>query len=182
MEEMKCPSCGSPDIINIGGKKYQCRNCFTKSHLSNDNTYLVISGIPCPDCEFSNQIDDKFCGNCGNKLIKYCEGCGAETLLDRNFCSNCGNNKFTSETLKDVIIEPWLDSNMKRIPVINLLRKDFSLEAFKAKLLLSHGAVIAVGITHDRARELKEKYEKCDARIRITETGHILDPLIKSEH
>lgn len=179
MEALKCPSCGSPDIVNIAEKEYKCENCGTKSQLSKDNTYLVISGIPCPDCGFLNQSDDKFCGNCGKKLIKYCAKCGTETLLDRKYCSNCGNSTFNMEILKSVVLKPGLRGQYQKIYVIKLLRNQFDLDLIEAKNVSDRDTVIASGITNDEALLLKKEYERLGAIVEIKASIIPLDPIIK---
>ncbi|MDQ6423121.1 SPFH domain-containing protein [Paenibacillus sp. LHD-117] len=49
--------------------------------------------IPCNKCASMNDVDDKFCGNCGNKLASEkveCRSC--KSHIDRNakFCPECG--------------------------------------------------------------------------------------------
>ena len=91
MESMKCPSCGSPDILKESPVEYKCQNCGTKSKLSPDHSTLVlINGYQCPSCGFVNEAETRFCGNCGKKLLKTCPSCNKEIQLEKRFCPNCG--------------------------------------------------------------------------------------------
>jgi len=46
----------------------------------------------CPNCGESVQKGAKFCGNCGENLVKqrHCPNCGEEIKGDDKFCPNCG--------------------------------------------------------------------------------------------
>lgn len=46
--------------------------------------------VICPSCKCSNDIDAKFCSNCGEKLIIVCSKCNEENFLADNYCKNCG--------------------------------------------------------------------------------------------
>lgn len=45
--------------------------------------------IKCPKCNELNDIDAKFCDNCGTPLVKVCT-CGALNKPDAKFCDECG--------------------------------------------------------------------------------------------
>lgn len=46
----------------------------------------------CPNCQTQNEVEDKFCKNCGADLLtkKVCASCGKELDKDEKFCGNCG--------------------------------------------------------------------------------------------
>lgn len=45
----------------------------------------------CPECQFENPNDNKFCQSCGTSLThKICPECGAAVLLNTQFCHKCG--------------------------------------------------------------------------------------------
>ncbi len=54
--------------------------------------------IKCPNCDYKNKKDAKFCESCGHSLefkntrekTKKCPACGAENSSDARFCSQCG--------------------------------------------------------------------------------------------
>lgn len=55
--------------------------------------------MKCIKCGFDNNIENKFCINCGSRLNKnehsgeiICESCGAVNELTNNYCTSCGEN------------------------------------------------------------------------------------------
>jgi len=46
--------------------------------------------MKCPQCQFENPDDAKFCNECGNKLELVCPECGKVNQLASKFCSECG--------------------------------------------------------------------------------------------
>ena len=101
MESLKCPSCGSPLLIKIDANEYKCQSCNSTLKLSDDRTLLIIQqGYPCPACGSSNENGVRYCGNCGQKLIKVCRICQSEVRLDIKFCPKCGQEFITSKTNK----------------------------------------------------------------------------------
>jgi class 3 adenylate cyclase/tetratricopeptide (TPR) repeat protein len=44
----------------------------------------------CPQCQFENRDDIRFCEECGAKLRQACPACGSATPPGRKFCGNCG--------------------------------------------------------------------------------------------
>jgi hypothetical protein len=172
MVSMKCPSCGSPNIVKINSTEYKCENCNTTSKLSNDQTYLVLQkGSPCPSCGFYNENDVRFCGDCGTQLVKTCITCGTETQIEKNFCPNCGNSIFDDKALSpkglyDVILKPGLQ-NYKKIEVIKLIRGMTNLGLVEAKNISETITVIASRTTIDDANDLKKKFEQLGAIIEI---------------
>lgn len=50
----------------------------------------ATSGMQCPNCGAENPMNQKFCGQCGAKLVKVCPSCNTENALNQKFCGNCG--------------------------------------------------------------------------------------------
>jgi len=48
--------------------------------------------MECPRCHTQNPENNKFCSQCGMKLVKVCPKCGCESLPSDNFCGECGHN------------------------------------------------------------------------------------------
>ena len=48
--------------------------------------------MKCPDCQFENPEDAKFCGKCRAKLLKICPRCGTENSPENIFCNECGHD------------------------------------------------------------------------------------------
>jgi len=47
--------------------------------------------MKCPNCQFDNPDDKKFCRECGAKLLLACPQCAAEILPSDKFCGECGH-------------------------------------------------------------------------------------------
>ena len=47
--------------------------------------------MKCPNCQFDNPGDKKFCRECGAKLLLACPQCAAEILPGDKFCGECGH-------------------------------------------------------------------------------------------
>ncbi len=46
--------------------------------------------MQCPECQFENREDAKFCKECGNNLELACSGCGIVYEIGSKFCDECG--------------------------------------------------------------------------------------------
>src|SRR5262245_63253892 len=46
--------------------------------------------MKCPNCEYENAADAKFCDQCAVLLRRVCERCGGELSSLARFCSQCG--------------------------------------------------------------------------------------------
>jgi len=46
----------------------------------------------CPECQFENPENAKFCGKCRAKLSKVCPQCGTENSPANIFCNECGHD------------------------------------------------------------------------------------------
>ncbi len=44
----------------------------------------------CPNCGKLNDINAKYCNNCGKPLVKICPNCNKENGTDATYCNNCG--------------------------------------------------------------------------------------------
>jgi membrane protease subunit (stomatin/prohibitin family) len=56
------------------------------------NTNLSTNQKVCPKCGASNNSGLKFCGQCGNSLIKTCPKCGGTVDDNQKFCPHCGGS------------------------------------------------------------------------------------------
>jgi tetratricopeptide (TPR) repeat protein/archaellum biogenesis ATPase FlaH len=54
--------------------------------------------MKCPDCQYENPEDAKFCEQCGGQLLHKCPGCGAEVNPTAKFCKECGHSLAESAT------------------------------------------------------------------------------------
>ena len=48
--------------------------------------------MKCPECQFANRDEAKFCKECGAKLELTCPECGAFFDTSSKFCEECGND------------------------------------------------------------------------------------------
>jgi len=48
--------------------------------------------MKCPNCQYENPEDAKFCEQCGAQLLYKCPGCGAEVNPTARFCKECGHS------------------------------------------------------------------------------------------
>ncbi|MGD9204874.1 MAG: adenylate/guanylate cyclase domain-containing protein [Desulfobacterales bacterium] len=48
--------------------------------------------MQCPECQFENRDEAKFCGECGHKFEISCPKCGADNRFGNKFCDECGSN------------------------------------------------------------------------------------------
>ena len=46
--------------------------------------------VECPNCRASASRDAKFCGECGQPLVRPCPDCGKDTPVVQDFCTMCG--------------------------------------------------------------------------------------------
>ncbi len=51
-----------------------------------------LSKIECHSCHQQNDIDAKFCDECGEKMMKSCHSCRNENDPEARFCDNCGTS------------------------------------------------------------------------------------------
>jgi tetratricopeptide (TPR) repeat protein len=47
--------------------------------------------MKCPECQAQNPEENRFCRDCGTKLLLTCPQCGAEVLQGDKFCGKCGH-------------------------------------------------------------------------------------------
>jgi len=80
-QKKECPHCH----VLIGSENKFCPHCGKDTTNTAD---LVV----CSKCGAKNKLGVKFCGQCGNSLIKCCSKCGKVVEENQKFCPNCGNS------------------------------------------------------------------------------------------
>lgn len=80
-QSRECPHCSK----QIGSEYKFCPSC------GKDTTLAGNQNI-CTKCGASNNHGLKFCGQCGNSLVKVCPKCGEAVGDKQKFCSHCGNS------------------------------------------------------------------------------------------
>jgi class 3 adenylate cyclase/tetratricopeptide (TPR) repeat protein len=67
--------------------------------------------LQCPKCRIQNPQENKFCRDCGAKLVASCPDCGSKVLSDDKFCGKCGCRLDLKTTPK----EPASTSDISRL-------------------------------------------------------------------
>ncbi|MDR0979204.1 MAG: SPFH domain-containing protein [Lachnospiraceae bacterium] len=80
-EQKQCPACHK----NVEITAKFCPHC------GKDTTQLE-NDVVCAKCGGHNNVGTKFCGSCGNVLIKVCPKCGEAIKEGLKYCSNCGES------------------------------------------------------------------------------------------
>lgn len=78
--------------------------------------------MKCPNCEYENRDDAKFCKSCGTKLAglpkpapqpeaaTVCANCGASLKPGAKFCTKCGTAVTVTAAVEEPVIEPVIES------------------------------------------------------------------------
>lgn len=154
---MQCPSCGSPDLIQGEDQVFTCANCKTSIKITNDARLLVfLNGGQC-ECGFFNQPDARFCGNCGKKLVKYCQNCQKDAPLATKFCPNCGKTIFVDHAFADVVLVSV--PKRRQVDVIRMMRDVVELGLAEAKAMTESRSVFLRKTPLKEAQQIKARLE-----------------------
>ena len=87
-----CPFCGKDTNATVTGNHVNCTKCG-----ATNNSGLKFCGQcgnslikTCPKCSKEVNNKQKFCPHCGNSLVKKCSSCGSELDDSLKFCPECG--------------------------------------------------------------------------------------------
>jgi len=74
--------------------------------------------MKCPNCQFENPDEAKFCNHCGNKIELTCQECGKVNPPGSRFCNECGHNlSLPSEpSPKDLSLDEKLAKIQRYLP------------------------------------------------------------------
>ena len=79
-QNKECPHCHK----QIGPEYHFCPFC-------GKETTITENQLICPKCGAGNKTGLKFCGQCGNSLVKTCSKCGGIIDDKQKFCPHCAN-------------------------------------------------------------------------------------------
>ncbi|NES04052.1 MAG: serine/threonine phosphatase [Okeania sp. SIO2F4] len=122
----------------------------------------------CPQCEFENPNNHKYCQKCGISLTdKSCHQCGLQVSLSALQCHNCG--AYTGQVWK-AIIYYQTEITTPSIPEINV--KKLSQEEFIAggNPLAKDSAESAADIITEESEEILESSQNLEEKIEIEDT------------
>ncbi len=80
-QSKECPHCRR----QIGFEYSYCPYCGKDTNVKHNQ-------VTCSNCGAVNNHGLKFCGQCGNSLIKICQKCGEAVDDTQKFCPYCGNS------------------------------------------------------------------------------------------
>jgi class 3 adenylate cyclase len=72
--------------------------------------------MECQKCQTENPEENKFCRECGAKLLSACPQCGAEVFPTDKFCGKCGQK--LAESIETVGRTPSVDSERKHVTIL----------------------------------------------------------------
>jgi len=61
--------------------------------------------MQCPNCNYGNPPEAKFCGGCGNQFYLTCSECGMKNPVGNKFCNECGFNLKLPKAVSDQTTE-----------------------------------------------------------------------------
>ena len=65
-----CPNCGGADFVEIAPRQRQCAYCGTSLTLPETKpSETKVALVGCPYCGFGNERGDRYCNNCGQRLV-----------------------------------------------------------------------------------------------------------------
>jgi len=122
----------------------------------------------CPQCEFENPNNHKYCQKCGASLThKNCHQCGSKVPLTTLQCHNCGAS--TGQIWKAIIYNQT-EIITPSLPEINL--NQLSQEEFTtgASSLANYSSESAADIFAEESEEILESSENSEEKIEIEDT------------
>jgi len=74
--------------------------------------------MKCPNCQFENPDEAKFCNHCGNKIELTCQECGKVNPPGSRFCNECGHNLSlpSEQSPKDLSLDEKLAKIQRYLP------------------------------------------------------------------
>ena len=72
--------------------------------------------MECPNCQFENPKEMKFCGECGANLERICPQCRFSNLPQFKFCGQCGQKLYGGKVKNRIL--PGLESERKHVTAL----------------------------------------------------------------
>ncbi|NEP81317.1 MAG: serine/threonine phosphatase [Okeania sp. SIO3B3] len=119
----------------------------------------------CPQCEFENPNQNKFCQKCGTSLThKNCHQCGTQVDLSVQQCHNCGAD--IAQVWKAIIITQ-AEALLPNSPEINLKEMGQEEVISGASPLAKDSAESAADIITEEPEEILESSEPLEPKIEV---------------
>lgn len=119
----------------------------------------------CPQCEFENPNQNKYCQKCGTSLThKNCHQCGAQVYLSVQKCHNCGAD--IAQVWKAIIITQ-AEALLPNSPEINLKEMGQEEVITGASPLAKDSADSAADVLIEEAEEILESSELLEAEMEV---------------
>ncbi len=131
----------------------------------------------CPECEFENPNDNKYCQKCGTSLThKNCDECGSQVPLSAQQCYNCGAN--TGQVWKAIIVAQT-EVTSDTAPEINLesVRQEEVMTG--ASHQAKDSAESAADIITEESEEILESSQNSEKEIEVAQ--ETADSVVASE-
>lgn len=95
------------------------------SHFKASLLEKPANGMVCQFCQTENELESKFCKNCGKTLGNLCPKCNQTNSIDSRFCSKCGLDlKQRKESMSKIPIykvKPVVNGSLVFISILPLL-------------------------------------------------------------
>jgi hypothetical protein len=79
--------------------------------------------MKCPECQFENREDAKFCKECGTNLELACSDCGTVYEMGSKFCDECGLSLAQESQIEKP--DPTSEGERKHVTVLFAVRETF---------------------------------------------------------
>ena len=149
MDAIKCPSCGSTDLIKISAAEFRCEHCRTLLSITSPTATNPLDDVtPCPHCGTPHPGSKETCGACLKKLPAAPE------------------NGTTNALVNEVIYHPG-GRDMDLVQVVRWLKNRFQLSLKQAKTLSAGSCTLARGVPLELAEAIRDNFEAWGAIVEI---------------
>ena len=96
-KDFVCISCGCEQLKVASENRLICTSCGVVHEFTETGNLSIVEGI-CPECGYTNDCGNRFCGKCGYSLFRTCPECDTQFQWFIAFCPGCGANYRKSMT------------------------------------------------------------------------------------